>query len=376
MAQKAGVKAIDPKDVSVFYGRSPELISSLKGVKNKQNFETLMKTLDVYCEKFENVFVNKYCDSVYVTRDKKAQKASLKELQELDEKLVEQLLSTEEGYRVLAVAEEYGAKIDWNKMPLTAIDSKECMAFLAKRGYDFNAKRMVDGIETDFAEYNLTGLGYFERETVKVYDELSERSQKFEKLRSEVRARYEEFNSPKTSSERKAEIDQYFDSVAESYVKENNNLGELCKDVSFFMNNYYRYAACLEGAIENKYISPANIEKIKPENLNLSIEYMNGRHQMLERYERVYRDNRSSDAREADTAKEKIAMLDEFSKEKTLSGTLASAENGKAVYAKEAQVEKLGMSMTERLAQQTQGSTLESAENAMAFVGKDSQTNA
>lgn len=376
MAKRKLEGAIDPHDISVFYGRSPDLILALKKVENEKNFDVLRKVLDNYCRDFGNVYMKKYFVSVYETQDKKAEKASLKEMKELDDKLVQQLLSTEEGYRILSVAEEYGAKIDWNKMPLTAIDSKECMAFLAKREYDFNAKRMVDGIETDFAEYNLTGLGYFERETVKVYDELAERSQKFEKLKKDVRSKYAEFNSPKTSAERKEELDRYFDSVAESYVKEKENLGTLCGKTAVLMGHYYRYAACLEGAIENKYISPANIEKIKPENLNLSIEYMNGRHQMLERYERVYRDNRSSDAREADTAKEKIAMLDEFSKEKTLSGTLASAENGKAVYAKEAEAEKSGMSMTERLAQQTQGSTLESAENAMAFVGKDSQTNA
>ncbi len=378
--QETGIeKGLRAEEISPLYGHVPELNRVLgRDVVSSENKDALWKFVRAYSQEFSSIYKNGYLDNLYITPNKSAKDKALRDLKELDELLIKQMLSTDEGYKLAEEAEKYGVKVNWNDTPLTVIKSKDHIELLAKKGYDFDAKRIVNGVETDFTDYNLANLSFLERNTIDLYEKMISKRKEFDKYEEGLRKYATEYNSPQTSAKRKDEILQYFNKIAPDYNKKQSGMRQECATVARSMDLYYRYAACLEAvSMDNQYVSQENIQKINPERLRESIRYMNGRNRVLKANEQKFTPRNATSAHETDGRPEGESLVYTItSVGNDLFGTLASAENSKAVYAKEAQVEKSGMSMTERLAQQTQGSTLENAENAMAFVGKDSQTNA
>ena len=368
-------KVLMPDEVSKIFHRTDVLYNSLVNVERKACASTLYNMISDYYKDFKELYEHGYRDSIFGMRDEKKAQKALNDMKKMDKSFVEKLCATEEGYCVLAEIERFGVKVDWNSVPLTAITTKKCINFLAKKGYDFDAMRSVNGVEIDFTGYNLANLYMAEKNTIKSYDDLLAQKKEYDKYEDSLRKYAVEYKSPKTSPERKEEIMEYFNSIVPEFNKKQKEMRTGCDRVMRQMIGYYVHAGCLEAvAVDHQYVSPENIKRIDPKNLSLGIEYMNGRlnavKQIREKFSATERTstNVSSD--------DSLALIGSLIQGNGVSSLLASAENGKAVYAKEAEAEKSGMSMTERLAQQTQGSTLENAENAMAFVGKDSQTNA
>ena len=368
-------EAIDILDVSPVYAVLTDMMNACADeVKGLSNATQLTDYMGDYGEKFNKCYRLEYLKYMYKTPNRKKENESLEKMKQMDKELIEQLMSVDEGYKPLAVAEKNGAKIDWNKVPLTAILSPGYIDFLAKKGYDFDAKRTVNGVKTDFTSFNLTLMSVFENQTYERYEDVVKAIEEHNRIIRSGKPLLQEYRSPETTEKRKQEILKEMDKSQKAFDAVLQSMPAKCDAVNESMNRYYIHAALLEHAIiTNKYVSPENIKKVNPDKLLESIGGMNYRREKMEKINKAFNSKQTS---KTDEKEQGSLMTASVYGSEGVFGTLASAENGKAVYAKEAEAEKSGMSMTERLAQQTQGLTLESAENAMAFVGKDSQTNA
>ena len=363
-------------ELSKIYPCAPDMAFTLrKKLSGIRTYDELEKCLFEYGRDFNKLYAK------YTRYMEKGQRndasVARKQLEQMDVDFVNNMMAIDGGYELIAVAEKEGLEVDWNKVPITAITSKDYINFLAKKGYDFDAKHIINGVETDFTDYNLANLYFSERDASKSYAELIAKRKEFDKYEAGLRKLALEYSSPDVKPERKEELLQFFNNVAPEYSKKEAEMRGLCKALWDNMDWYYQHAACLEAvAIDHQYVSPQNIKRINPEKLREGIRYMNGRKQVCEENMKKFAPKESADSHTMSEENNGLALAHSLTKSNGVSSLLASAESHEAVYAKEAEAEKSGMSMTERLAQQTQGSTLENAENAMAFVGKDSQTNA
>ena len=355
MAKKMKVpKAIDIKEISPVYGVSTDLLNAIgDDVKYRENSEKLFSYCGSYCDEFNRVYRKEYLLHVYRTFDKKKEQEVLKKMAEMDKTLLKQILSVDEGYKVAIVAEKNGAKISVQDVPITAIQTKEYVNYLASKKYNFEAPQTVNGIKTDFTDYHLAMIGYYENKAADAYDFLSNVLEKRNELIRAGKKYNAEKNDPKTTEQRKQELDQLMNQAQADFDKISKELPGICDEVNGLIQQYYHHANPLECAIiENKYVSEENIKKVNPDKLKESILGMNYRYNRMKKVNEFFNPKNKQTNTSQQTG-QSLAEAEIYGGH-GISGMLANAENKPAVYADYQISGNMSADITQKLAMSAQ----------------------
>lgn len=365
-------KPIDIMDISPVYGVSTDLINAIADdVKYRENHKELMDYFAIYAEEFNKVYRKEYLVHVFKTFDKKKEQEAIKKMAEMDKTVLEQILSVDEGYKVAIIAQKKGAKISVQDVPLTAIHTKEYVNYLASNKYNFNASRTVNGVKTNFTEYNLAYLGHYENKATDAYNALTDVIQKRNELIQSGKKYNEERLDPKTSEQRKQELMQLMNQAQIDFDKISKELPGMCEETTRLIRLYYRHAEPLECAIENKYISEENIKIIDPKKLNDSILGMNYRHNKMIKINEFFNPKNKQTNTSQQTG-QSLAEAEIYGGH-GISGMLANAENKPAVYADYQISGNMSADITQKLAMSAQNQNLEEIDTPMLSMSKGAQ---
>ena len=101
--QETGIeKGLRAEEISPLYGHVPELNRVLgRDVVSSENKDALWKFVRAYSQEFSSISKNGYLDNLYITPNKSAKDKALRDLKELDELLIKQMLSKDEVIKFL-----------------------------------------------------------------------------------------------------------------------------------------------------------------------------------------------------------------------------------------------------------------------------------
>lgn len=306
-------------------------IYSTVGTLEANQRDLISDYLGDYQEKFYSVYQLAYIPSIRDQNRKKEQEA-LKRIEELNKEVITQVLSVENGYKVMDLAErKYGAKVNWQEVPVPVITSLECMDFLAGKKYDFNAKQTYKGKTIDFTTYHTAGVSQYETETIEKFDKLRETIRQRDKLVQDFQKMRAEYSKPETTSERKNELLEQMKQADVAFKPIAKELPQMCDKVSDLMYHYFMHAGLLKHAADKKYLSDENLKKIQLDKLNESGS------DMVERFEKMKKINqffnpKNNQTNATKSSEQSLADAKVYGAG-GISGMLASAENSNSVYA-------------------------------------------
>ncbi len=308
--------------------------------------------LDRYLNDFHSIYAMEYVLSATVTFDRKKEQNALIKMEQLNKDLIHNILSVENGYKVMELAErKYGAKVNWQDVPVSVITSEECMDFLASKKYDFNAKQTHNGKKTDFTTYHTTALAQTETESIEKFDKLRASIRQRDKLIQDFQKMRAEYSKPETTSERKKELFKQMKQMDEEFKPIIKEIPQKCDEVTNTMLQYFVHASMLKHAADKEYLSDENLKKIQMDKLRESVLDMVERLEKMEKINEFF--NPQSNQANATKSSEQTLAEAKVYGAGGISGMLANAENNKAVYASSQANQATPSDLMQKLAQTT-----------------------
>lgn len=319
----------------------------------KSQADEICDYLDHYLNDFYATYALAYIPSCSEGNYQKEQNA-LKKMEQLNKDLIHNILSVENGYKVMELAErKYGAKVNWQEVPVSVITSEECMNFLASKKYDFNAKQTHNGKKTDFTTYHTTALAQTETESIEKFDKLRASIRQRDKLIQDFQKMRAEYSKPETTSERKKELFKQMKQMDEEFKPIIKEIPQKCDEVTNTMLQYFVHASMLKHAADKKYLSDENLKKIQMDKLRESVLDMVERLEKMEKINEFF--NPKNNQTNATKSSEQTLAEAKVYGAGGISGMLANAENNKAVYASSQANQTTSSDLMQKLAQTTNG---------------------
>ncbi len=324
-------KAVDFEKISKIFGDGEN--GAYKNMVNaasnlpKESAQSVLQYMDNFNQNFGAIY-KEYIHQFY-DGDKKEANILFNRLNQLDNQLINQIMTVEYAYPVLEVAEKKGVKVNWQDMPVYVINDTKVMDFLKGKGYDFNAVQMHNGAKMDFTDYHLAFATHYEGETVQKYNQINEVIKRRDELLADFAKQNKEYNDPQTSAERKQVIYQNMLVANKEFLGIEKQIPIMYKETDKAMKGFFTHSGCLDYAVEKNLLTPENIEKFGLEKLHVSMGNMAARHERMEKIREFFIKDQQTNAN--GDKEHNIATAQSFRDVNDISGTLAALENPPAI---------------------------------------------
>ncbi len=331
--KKSNIKVLSHNKICKLYDEkvNKELLDMCVKVSEKYGRGVggvMIKRLDAWTEEFSELY-NKYLDALH-DRNVKLGDKYIKDMRQTQDMLVGDIVASKGGYMVADIIEKKGVSVDWQKTPVNYIDDEDTINFLVSKGYDFNKEFVSNNIKLGFTDYHLALMADNEQKTVQYYNKLIDVVKRRDNLIDEFQKNRDEYEDPETTQKRKDELWKKMIADNDIYLKIEEVIPSLYKQVDGTMANYFIHAGCLEQAIEKGLLSQENLQKIGIDTFKESINNMLGRSQKMKQIKEFFIDKQTNAGKEDKNALATASLYGH--NVRGVSGLLAGLENPPAVY--------------------------------------------